>query len=273
VEVLIPQKGEKRRLVELAEKNARQHVEERKSRMAADQAKAEEAMFELQERLDLPNLPYRIECYDISNTQGTESVGAMVVFEGGQPKKSDYRKFKIKTVEGPNDFASIQEMLRRRLQRGIEGDARFGDMPDLIVIDGGKGQLSAAMEVERDLGVEIPTVGLAKQFEEVFKPGRSESVLLPRNSQALFLLQRIRDEAHRFGLTYHRNLRGKRQSRSALDEIPGIGDKRRRALLKHFGSVDRMKQASLEELVRAPGMNRPAAEKLHQALHVKVSGE
>jgi len=214
VEVLVPQRGEKRRLVELAETNAAHQMQERKARLVSDQGKAEEAMMELQEALDLPTLPYRIECYDISNTQGTESVGAMVVFEAGQPKKSDYRKFKIKTVQGPNDFASMQEVLRRRLQRGIEGDDRFGELPDLIVIDGGKGQLSAGMEVEEELGVEIPTVGLAKQYEEVFKPGQSNSILLPRRSQALFLLQRIRDEAHRFGLTYHRKLRGQRQTRS-----------------------------------------------------------
>jgi excinuclease ABC subunit C len=267
VHVTVPQKGEKRRLVELSAKNAQQRIDERKSQFASDQAKAEEAMLELQERLDLPNLPYRIECYDISNTQGTESVGAMVVFEAGQPKKSDYRKFKIRTVEGPNDFASMQEVLRRRLERGVVGDARFGELPDLIVIDGGKGQLSAAMEVERDLGVEIPTVGLAKQFEELFKPGRSESILLPRSSQSLFLLQRIRDEAHRFGLTYHRKLRSKRQTRSALDSIPGIGEKRRSALLKYFGSVDKMKQATVEDLVRAPGMTKPAAERVYHALH------
>ena len=266
VEVLVPQRGEKRRLVELAETNARQQIKERKTQIASDQAKAEEAMLELQEALDLPTVPYRIECYDISNTMGQESVAAMTVFEGGQAKKSDYRKFKIKTVEGPNDFASMQEVLRRRLSRGIEGDTRFGELPDLIVIDGGKGQLSAVMEVERELSVEIPTVGLAKQYEEVFKPGVRDPVLLPRNSQALFLLQRIRDEAHRFGLTYHRKLRSQRQSRSALDDIPGIGDKRRVALLKHFGSVDRMKQATLEDLVQAPGMNRPAAEKLYNAL-------
>src|SRR5207248_1362975 len=147
-----PRKGEKRRLVELAETNAAQHVEERKGQIASSQARAEEAMLELQEALDLPGLPYRIECYDISNTQGTESVGAMVVFEAGQAKKSDYRKFKIRTVDGPNDFASIQEMLRRRLERGKAGDTRFGELPDLIVIDGGKGQLSAAMEVEAELG-------------------------------------------------------------------------------------------------------------------------
>jgi len=267
VEVLAPQRGEKRRLVELAEANARQRLHERKTQLNADQAKAEEAMLELQEALDLPGLPYRIECYDISNTMGQESVGAMVVFEGGQPRKSDYRKFRIRTVEGPNDFASMQEVLRRRLERGRSGDAKFAEMPDLIVIDGGKGQLSAAVEVARELDVEIPTIGLAKQFEEIFKPGRSESVLLPRSSQALFLLQRLRDEAHRFGLTYHRNLRAKRQTRSALDSIPGIGEKRRRALLKHFGSLDKMKQATIEQLGTAPGMNRPAAERLHQALN------
>ncbi len=269
VHVLVPQRGEKRRLVELAEKNASLQMAEQKTRLASDQARAEEAVMELQEALDLPGVPYRIECYDISNTQGTESVGAMVVFEGGQSKKSDYRKFKIKTVEGPNDFASMQEVLRRRLERGKSGDQKFGDLPDLIVIDGGKGQLNAALEVEQEIGVEIPTVGLAKRLEEVFVPGRSESVLLPRNSQGLFLLQRIRDEAHRFGLTYHRKLRGQRQTRSALDEIPGIGEKRRQALLKHFGSVDKMKQASVEELGRAPGMNRPTAEKLFEALHTQ----
>ncbi|MFN3652407.1 MAG: excinuclease ABC subunit UvrC [Armatimonadota bacterium] len=266
VEVLVPQRGEKRRLVELAETNARQLLQERKTQIASDQGKADEAMLVLQEALELPSLPYRIECYDISNTQGTESVGAMVVFEAGQPKKSDYRKFKIKTVEGPNDFASMQEVLKRRLERGISGDGKFAEMPDLIVIDGGKGQLGAALEVEREVGVEIPTVGLAKRFEEVFVPGRSESVLLPRNSQALFLLQRIRDEAHRFGLTYHRKLRSKRQTRSALDAIPGIGDRRRQALLKHFGSVDKMKQASIDDLAGAPGMTRPVAERLFEAL-------
>lgn len=267
VHVQVPVRGEKRRLVELALTNAELQMNEQKTRLATDQARAEEAVLELQEALELDTMPYRIECYDISNTQGTESVAAMVVFEGGQSKKSDYRKFKIKTVEGPNDFASMQEVLRRRLERGIAQDTRFGELPDLIVIDGGKGQLNAALAVELELGIEIPTVGLAKRLEEVFMPGRPNSILLPRNSQALFLLQRIRDEAHRFGLTYHRKLRGQRQTRSALDEIPGIGEKRRQALLKHFGSVDEMKQASLEELGRAPGMNRPTAEKLYQALH------
>jgi excinuclease ABC subunit C len=267
VVVATPQRGEKRRLVEMAITNAQLAVEERKNRIAADQAKADEAMLELQEQLGLPNLPYRMEAFDISNTQGSESVAAMVVFEGGQAKKSDYRKFKIKTVEGPDDFASMREVIRRRLERGIAGDEKFGEMPDLILIDGGKGQLSAALEVERELDVEIPTIGLAKQYEEVFLPGRSQPVLLPRNSPALFLLQRIRDEAHRFGLTYHRNLRSKRATRSALDQIPGVGRKRRESLLKQFGSMDAMKRATLEELARADGMTRPAAECVYRALH------
>lgn len=273
VELAVPLKGEKRRMVELAETNARQRLKERKSAIAADQAKAEEAMLALQEALELPGLPYRIECYDISHFQGSDSVAAMVVFEGGQPKKSDYRKFKIRSPfvkdgkEAPNDFMSMQEVLRRRLERGIAGDTKFGELPDLMVIDGGKGQLNAVLEVEQELGVEIPTIGLAKQLEEVFLPGRSESVLLSRRSQGLFLLQRIRDEAHRFGVTYHRNLRSKRQRKSALDEIPGIGEKRRKALLVYFGSLERMKQASVEDLVRAPGMNRPAAQRVYEALH------
>src|SRR5207248_11779978 len=188
------------RMIEMAATNAEIALEERKQKIASDQSKAEDALIELAEQLDLPNLPYRIEAFDISNTQGTESVAAMVVFEGGQPKKADYRKFKIRTVSGPDDFASMRETLRRRLERGIAGDAKFGELPDLILIDGGKGQLGAALEVERELDVEIPTIGLAKQFEEVFLPGRSQPGLLPRNSPALFLLQRIRDEAHRFGL-------------------------------------------------------------------------
>jgi excinuclease ABC subunit C len=273
VEIGVPARGEKRRLVEMAEQNAEQQLRERKSQIAADQGKADEAMAELQEALDLPALPFRIECYDISNTQGVESVGAMVVFENGQPKKSDYRRFRIRTVEGADDFASIREVLRRRLQRSLEGDSRFADLPDLIVIDGGKGQLGAALEAEQEVGVEIPTVGLAKQLEEVFQPGRRESVLLPRTGQGLFLLQRLRDEAHRFGLAYHRNLRSKRQRKSALDDIPGIGPKRRQGLLRHFGSVERLRQATVEQLAAAPGMTRPAAERLRAALTPPEAGD
>lgn len=266
VGIRCPQRGEKKRLVEMAAANARQNMKDRHARLAGDQAKAEEAMLELQEALGLNAPPYRIECYDISNTQGQESVGVMVVFEGGQPKKSDYRKFKIKTVDGPNDFASMREVLSRRLKRSIDGDQRFGELPDLIVIDGGKGQLSAALQAEDELAVEIPTVGLAKRLEEVFLPGRSDSILLPRRSQGLFLLQRVRDEAHRFGIAYHRTLRGKRQTRSQLDSVPGIGDKRRRALMRRFGSVSALKQATVADLVAVKGMTRSAAEAVHRRL-------
>ena len=267
VAIRCPQRGEKKRLVELASTNARQQLEERQARLAGDQAKAEEAMLELQEALRLNSPPYRIECYDISNTQGQESVGAMVVFEAGQPNKSDYRRFKIRTVDGPDDFASMREVLTRRLKRGIAGDAKFAELPDLIVIDGGKGQLSAARAAAGELAVEIPTIGLAKRLEEVFLPERAESLLLPRRSQGLFLLQRLRDEAHRFGLSHHRRLRGKRQTRSQLDDIPGIGVQRRRRLLRRFGSLQTMKQATIEELSAVRGMTRPAAKAVYARLH------
>jgi excinuclease ABC subunit C len=267
VELHAPQRGEKRRLVEMAEKNAMLAIEERRGRMAGDQAKADEAMFELAEALDLPNLPYRMEAFDISNLQGSEIVAAMVVFEGGQPKKADYRKFKIRTVEGkPDDFASMREVIGRRLERLEAGDEKFGETPDLILIDGGKGQLGAALEVARERGVELPMIGLAKQFEEIFLPDRPVPVRLPRSSQALFLLQRIRDEAHRFGLTYHRSLRSKAATASALDDIAGIGRKRREQLLKHFGSMEAMKRASLDDLAGVPGMTRPAADRVYQFL-------
>ncbi len=267
VELHAPQRGEKRRLVEMAEKNALLAIEERRGRLAGDQAKAEEALLELAEALALPNLPYRMEAFDISNLQGTEIVAAMVVFEGGQPKKADYRKFKIRTVEGkPDDFASMREVIARRLERLEAGDEKFGETPDLILIDGGKGQLGAATEVARERGVELPMIGLAKQFEEIFLPGRPDPVRLPRNSPALFLLQRIRDEAHRFGLTYHRSLRSKTATTSALDGINGIGRKRREQLLKHFGSMEAMKQASLDDLAGVAGMTKPAADRVYQFL-------
>jgi excinuclease ABC subunit C len=225
-------------------------------------------MLELAEALDLPNLPYRMEAFDISNLQGTEIVAAMVVFEGGQAKKADYRKFKIKTVEGkPDDFASMREVIGRRLERLEAGDEKFGESPDLILIDGGKGQLGVAVEVARERGLEVPMIGLAKQFEEIYLPGRPDPVRLPRNSPALFLLQRIRDEAHRFGLTYHRSLRSKAATTSALDGITGIGRKRREQLLKRFGSVEAMKRASLDDLVGVSGMTRPAADRVYQYLH------
>jgi excinuclease ABC subunit C len=224
----------------------------------------------------LPNPPARIECYDISNLQGRYTVGSMVVFEQGAPSKQDYRHFRIKTVTGQDDFASMAEMLSRRFARAREarderaaaGKAdRWAIMPDLIILDGGKGQLSAVREVMETLGVDhIPTVGLAKQEEEIFTVGRPDSIRLPSGSEALFLVQRIRDEAHRFAVTYHRQLRAKDSTRSLLDDIPGIGPKRRQALLKQFGSLDGIRKASLDDLAAVPGMNRAAAEKLAEYL-------
>lgn len=280
VEVRAPQRGNKKRLLELAEKNAAEHLRLRQAEWAADTNRQTAAIQELQEVLGLERPPARIECFDISTLQGTNTVGSMVVFAKGAPLKSAYKRFKIRGRGGqgvPDDFASMREMLRRRLRRivGEDGDdhdpgskARKDDgewkiAPDLMIIDGGKGQLSVAVEVleEFHLGDRIPVVGLAKREEEIYRPHESKPIWLKRGSQALHLVQRVRDEAHRFGVTYHRSLRGKEQVRSRLDEIPGIGPTRRKALLAHFaGDVDAMRAASLEELMAVPGMNRKTAE-------------
>jgi excinuclease ABC subunit C len=286
-----PKRGEKRRLIEMVKQNAREVLEQQRIKWLTDSQKTQLALEELQAALNLAAPPQRIECYDISNTQGTNSVGAMVVFEGGRPKNSEYRRFKIKTVEGPNDFASHQEVLRRRFRRiakaeaetlakeaeesmGMEPVEEEGGtqtdhvhdwaLPDLIIIDGGKGQLSAALEALHELHVDIPTVGLAKENEEIFIPGSPDPIILPRSSQGLYMVQRIRDEAHRFGITYHRKLRSDRTFKSVLDEIPGIGPRRKQALMKHFGSIRAISAASLEELAALDGMNRQAAEKVKE---------
>ena len=280
VTIAAPKRGEKLRLVEMVKQNAREVLEQQRIKWLTDSQKTQMALEELQEALNLAAPPMRIECYDISNTQGTNSVGAMVVFEAGRPKNSEYRRFKIKTVEGPNDFASHQEMLRRRFRRQAQheksGDDHDGEteqeaslqhewaMPDLIIIDGGKGQLSAALEVLQELHIEVPTVGLAKENEEIFIPGSPDPIILPRSSQGLYMVQRIRDEAHRFGITYHRKLRSDRTFKSVLDEIPGIGPKRKQALMKHFGSVRAISAASLEDLAQLDGMTRDAAEKVKE---------
>src|SRR5450755_1948877 len=300
VTIAAPKRGEKLRLIEMVKQNAQQVLEQQRIKWLTDSQKTQLALEELQEALNLVAPPQRIECYDISNTQGTNSVGAMVVFEAGRPKNSEYRRFKIKTVEGPNDFASHQEVLRRRFRgvataqtaqkeeqsvattngavEGQEIDATEPDtianssttfqhdwaMPDLIIIDGGKGQLSAAMEVMQELRLEIPTVGLAKENEEIFTPGSPEPNILPRSSQGLYMVQRIRHEAHRFGITYHRKLRSDRTFKSVLDEIPGIGPKRKQALMKHFGSVRAMSAASIDELAALDGMTHDAAEKVKE---------
>jgi len=202
-----------------------------------------------------------MECFDISHNQGQETVASMVVFEGGQPKKSDYRRFKIKSAEGkPDDFLSMREVTTRRYV-GLPDE----ELPDLIIIDGGKGQLSSALEIIRNEAGHrnVPVVGLAKQFELVFTEGSSEPVDLPRRSQSLYLIQRIRDEAHRFAITFHRKLRGKRNLVSVLDHIVGVGPKRRQSLWSHFGTLDKIKAASIDELAAVPGMNRPSAEAVY----------
>ncbi|MCK6625354.1 MAG: excinuclease ABC subunit UvrC [Anaerolineae bacterium] len=284
VTLKVPRQGQQKELLEMVAQNAAETLAHLRARWAADESKQTEGLAELQQALDLPEPPLRIECYDISTLQGTNTVGSMVVFQKGVPRKSDYRRFKIQSVKGQDDFASMQEMLRRRFKRmsdegyreqkiedgglKLEEANSWALIPDLVIIDGGKGQLNAALEVldEYELRDAVAIIGLAKREEEIFLPDISEPVILPRHSQALFLIQRVRDEAHRFGLTYHRNLRGKSAVHSSLDEIEGIGPKRRRALLKKFGSLDAIREASIEELLTVPGMTRSAAERLKSDL-------
>ena len=256
VEVSVPQRGYKKDLIKMAEENARNFLAERRRQWQYTIDKAGGAVKKLAEVLDLPRLPERMECYDISHMQGAETVASMVVFEGGKPAKREYRRFKLKTVQGkPDDFASMAEIMERRY-----GNEKDWPMPDLIIIDGGKGQLNAALPVIRAMGVtDVPVISLAKRIEEVFVEGESESIILEHHTPELQLLQQIRDEAHRFAITYHRRLRGKRNLESVLDHIEGIGPKRRKALYKHFGNLDAMRVAELEELETVEGMNKKAA--------------
>jgi excinuclease ABC subunit C len=226
----------------------------------------------LREELALPRLPVRIECYDISNTMGTNSVASMVVFQGGKPAKDQYRRFKIKTVEGADDFASMAEVIRRRLERLEAEDEKFLPAPDLIVLDGGKGQLSAVVPVfdEMNVGEDLPDIplrSLAKRDEEVFQPGRPTPVLLKRNSPELHLLQRVRDEAHRFANAYHRKVRGRAMTQSVLDDLPGIGPARKKQILDHFGTPDAFLNASLRELEAVPGLPGRVAREVHARVH------
>ena len=261
VHLLCPQRGTRRDIVTMAASNAEKYLQDEAAKLKQANEQTLGAVRELGELLGLGRLPHRMECFDISHIQGSETVASMVVFEGGLPKKEDYRRFKIQSTEGkPDDFLSMREVTTRRYV-GLPEE----ELPDLIVIDGGKGQLSSALEIIRQQAghLQVPVVGLAKQFELVFKEGESEPVVLPRHSQALYLIQRIRDEAHRFAITYHRKLRGKRNLVSVLDHIVGIGPKRRQALWSHFGNLAKIKAAGVEELAATPGMNRPAAEAVH----------
>ena len=258
VALLTPQRGTKRDIVTMATGNAEKFLADEETRRSLADEATLGAVEELGRYLGLKKPPRRMECFDISHNQGQETVASMVVFEDGMPKKSDYRRFKIRSAEGkPDDFLSMREVTTRRYV-GLPAD----ELPDLIIIDGGKGQLSSALEIIRNEAghKDVPVVGLAKQFELIFTEGNSEPVELPRRSQSLYLVQRIRDEAHRFAITFHRKLRGKRNLVSVLDHIVGVGPKRRQSLWTHFGTLDKIKAASVDELAAAPGMNRPAAE-------------
>ncbi len=278
VTLLVPHRGRKRDLVRMAMENAVQMLSSLRAQWEADAHKQEQALEELQEALGLPARPARIECYDISNTQGTEPTGSLVVFEQGVPRKSDYRRFVIRTVDGPDDYASMREVLTRRFNRwrtatsgevqGVRRVKAWALLPDLLVVDGGRGQLGVALEVLAafDLRERVLAVGLAKREEEVFLPGRPAPVRLPRGSQGLFLLQRVRDEAHRFAITHHRARRARSGLASELDAIPGIGPARRRALLRTFGSLERIRAASLEELTAVSGISHSLAAAIKEHL-------
>jgi excinuclease ABC subunit C len=272
VEIVVPHEGKQHELIQLAAENAAETLAALQAQWEADRHHQEQALAELQESLSLSGPPNRIECYDISNTQGTAAVGSMVVFEQGVPKKKYYRHFNIRSVIGPDDFASMEEVLTRRFNRwhaaiesslapGKKPDPGFALLPDLLIVDGGKGQLSRAVSVLEKFGLtgQVPVAGLAKQNEEFFVPGRSQPIALPRHSQGLYLVQRIRDEAHRFAITSHRKLRTKEGLASRLEAIPGVGPAKRKLLLNHFGSIQDIQQASIEELIAVPGISEKLA--------------
>lgn len=299
VTITVPQRGDKLRLVTMVAQNAREALEQQRIKWLSDSQKTSLALEELRDAFNLPAPPRRIECYDISNTQGSNSVGSMVVMENGKPKNNEYRRFRIKTVEGANDAASLAEILRRRFQRlqatsnqaasealstqsdeetlndeGASPDM-LGDpwalLPDLIIVDGGRPQLNAAATVIEELGVRAPVIGIAKEdhgsistHEEIYLIERPDPLILPRGSQGLYLLQRVRDEAHRFAITYHRNVRSAGAFRSVLDEIPGIGPKRKKALIRHFGSTRSIASASVEDIAAIAGMNHELAERVKE---------
>jgi excinuclease ABC subunit C len=278
VELRLPQRGEKKALLEMVTRNAGEEFTRHRLKRSADHNARAKALNALQDALDLPESPLRIECYDMSHFQGTDYVGSMVVMEDGLPRPSEYRRFKVKTVAGNDDFAAMEEVLTRRLSNYLkerqkpveERGRRFAYPPQLLLVDGGKGQLSVAVRVLEQLGLdeEIPVASLAKQFEEVYLPGQADPLRIPRSSEALYLLQRIRDEAHRFAITYHRSLRDKRMTGSVLDDIPGLGPARRKRLTQELGGVRGVKAASLETLQSLPWLPEAVA----QAIFAKVHG-
>ena len=287
VRIVCPRRGQQKKLMDVVAENAVQGLAQHRIKWLNNSDVLQQAMSELEEELSLPALPLRMECYDISHVQGTNLVGSMVVFQDGRPRTGHYRRFQIKSVDGVDDYASMQEMLRRRFKRladlrserraisvDADGDAEgqkdmsaWGIEPDLVIIDGGKGHLSAALEVMLELGLDdVPLAALAKENEWLFVPHTSEPIELPRNSQGLYLVQRIRDEAHRFAITYHRNLRSKSSLKSSIDMVTGIGPKRKRMLLRRFGSIQGIKDAPVDEIAAVPGLTRSLAVRLKQTL-------
>ena len=275
VRIRVPQRGGKRELLDTATVNARESFQRHKLRRASDHNARARALVALQEALDLPEAPLRIECFDISNLQGTEIVGSMVVMEDGLPKRADYRRFKVRGLDGQDDFASMEDVLTRRFRNylrerdeGAHTGKRFAYPPNLLLIDGGKGQLGVAVRVLEELGLEdICVASLAKRFEEVYLPGRTDPVRIPRDSEALYLLQQVRDEAHRFAITYHRRLRDKKMTASVLDDVPGLGPARRKRLLKEFGSVKKLRALDEADLLALSWLPDPVARELYARLH------
>ena len=276
--IKVPQKGQKREMLEMVKNNAQITLEKFKDKYLIDKEINKIALEELQELLDLEIWPSRIEAYDISNIQGVDSVGSMIVFEEGRSKNSDYRRFRIKTVKGANDYDSMREILTRRFSHGLEevkaiqesklqfSAGKFSNFPDLIMMDGGKGQINIALEVLRDLNINIPVCGLVKDDKHATRGiiYNNEELIINRSSNLMQLIRRIQDEVHRFAITYHRSLRDKKTLHSVLDDIPNVGEKRRRALLMKFGSVDNIKSATLEQLLETPSINNKAAESIYQ---------
>jgi excinuclease ABC subunit C len=277
VQVRVPQRGGKRELQETVTRNAKEEFTRHRLRRASDHNSRAKALNELQDFLDLPEAPLRIECYDMAHFQGTDYVGSMVVLEDGLPRKSEYRRFKVKGVAGNDDFAAMEEVLTRRLTAYLEErdrpvserPGRFAYPPQLLLVDGGKGQLAVATRVLKELGLddEIPAASLAKRYEEVFVPGRSEPIEIPRQSEALYLLQRVRDEAHRFANSFHRELRDKRMTKSVLDDVPGLGPTRKKRLVAELGGVNAVRRATLEELKALTWLPDPVAEAVYGKIH------
>jgi excinuclease ABC subunit C len=277
VEVRVPQRGDKRNLLETVQRNASEELARHRLRRASDHNARAKALNALQDALELPEAPLRIECFDMSHIQGSDYVGSMVVMEDGIARRDQYRRFKIKTVDGNDDFAAMEECVRRRFEAYLrereqppgERRSRFSYPPQLLLIDGGKGQLGRAVKVLEELGLseEVPVASLAKQFEEVYLPYREDPVRIPRTSEALYLLQQVRDEAHRFAISYHRQLRGKRMTRSVLDDVPGLGPTRRKKLLEHFGTQKALKAAPIEDLLALSWLPEAVARSMYLALH------